>query len=208
MLLLSTATEEPKLPPQFEIFIAKEKEEETKPVTYTIQDNDSLVKIAEKFDTTWLRLFYKNDQIKHPDYLEVGTTITIPEDDETLTERLFVIEPVDSQVLSENTPETVKSGSNAPSGWYPAGQCTAHVASLRPVGQWNNASDWLWQAKRDGYATGSQPRAGAIAWKPGHVAYVVSASGSTMVISEANYDYRGSVRTIEVPVSSYSAFIY
>jgi surface antigen len=79
---------------------------------------------------------------------------------------------------------------------------------MRPVEEWGDASQWLTNAKRDGYATGSTPVAGAVAWRWGHVAYVLSVSGSNMTIKEANYDYRGSVRTITVPVSSYSAFIY
>lgn len=117
---------------------------------------------------------------------------------------------IDKQIpsLSSNVAYTGSQGATASNGWYAKGQCTWWVASKRPVGQWNNASDWLWQAKRDGYATGSQPRPGAIAWRSGHVAYVESVSGSQMTISEANYDYRGSVRTITVPISSYSAFIY
>jgi len=115
------------------------------------------------------------------------------------------------QVSRENTSKTIKNGSGlavAPSGWFSPTQCTGHVASKRPVGQWNNASDWLWQAKRDGWSTGLTPQAGAIAWKYGHVALTIAVEGKMMLVSEANYDYRGSVREIWVPVSSYTAFIY
>lgn len=92
--------------------------------------------------------------------------------------------------------------------WYPRGQCTWYVATRRPVGAWNDASSWAWQAARDGWTVTITPRAGAIAWKYGHVAYVESVSGNMMTISEANYDYKGSIRTITIPVSSYAKFIY
>ena len=53
---------------------------------------------------------------------------------------------------------------------------------------WGNAGEWLNNAKRSGYGTGTTPKAGAIAvWSGdyyGHVAYVVSASGNTLVLNE------------------------
>lgn len=111
-----------------------------------------------------------------------------------------------TQTVTNTTqaPKATRTGSTAHSGWYPAGQCTHYVASRRPVGQWNNATQWKYQAIADGYTHSYTPVAGAIAWKPGHVAYVESVSGNMVTISEANYDYRGSVRTITIPASSYS----
>ena len=79
------------------------------------------------------------------------------------------------------------NGSHATNGWYPVGQCTYYVASQRSVGQWNNATDWLWQAQRDGWATGSTPKVGAIAWQYGHVALVTGVSGDMVTVSEMNY---------------------
>lgn len=111
------------------------------------------------------------------------------------------------QASSTRTPVSAKT-STASSGWYPKYQCTWYVSTRRAVGQWNNASDWAWQAERDGYTVSTTPISGSIAWKYGHVAFVESVSGDTMVVSEANYDSRGSIRTIEVPVGSYSKFIY
>lgn len=110
--------------------------------------------------------------------------------------------------VAQSPVRTAVRGSSAPSGWFPYRQCTWLVWTKRHVPAWNNADSWLWQAKRDGYATGSEPRAGAIAWRSGHVAYINSVSGNTMNITEANYDRRGSIRTITIPVSDYSAFIY
>ena len=53
---------------------------------------------------------------------------------------------------------------------------------------WGNAGNWWQAAINAGYATGSEPRAGAIAvWSGdtyGHVAYVTSGSGSTFTVNE------------------------
>lgn len=53
---------------------------------------------------------------------------------------------------------------------------------------WGNAVNWWQSAKNAGYATGSEPRAGAIAvWSGdtyGHVAYVTSGSGNTFTVNE------------------------
>lgn len=87
-----------------------------------------------------------------------------------------------------------KNAATAPSGWFPAYQCTWYVWTRRAVGQWNDASDWYWQAQRDGWETGTTPRAGAIGWEPGHVVYIESVNGNRVFISERNYDLKGSYR--------------
>ena len=83
------------------------------------------------------------------------------------------------------------------------------MASRRPVGQWNNASQWFWQAQRDGWATGYTARVGAAAvTKSGnHVAYVERVDGDRIYISERNYDWNGSYRERWVPASNYK-YIY
>lgn len=102
---------------------------------------------------------------------------------------------------------TAGNSSQASSGWYPKYQCTWYVSTRRAVGQWNDASDWLWQARRDGYTTSSTPIVGAIGWEYGHVVYVEAVDGDRVQISEANYDWNGSIRTIWVEASKYT-YIY
>ena len=65
-------------------------------------------------------------------------------------------------------------------------------------------------AAAQGYATGTTPRAGAIAEMPGHVAYVESVNGDgTLVISEMNGPAGfGVVGTRTVPASTYFGYIY
>lgn len=58
-----------------------------------------------------------------------------------------------------------------------------------------------------GMATGSTPRVGAIGWKGNHVVYVEAVHGNTITISENNYDFAGSTRTIQRP-ADYYLYIY
>lgn len=75
---------------------------------------------------------------------------------------------------------------------YAFGNCTWYVASRRRVpGDWGNAITWLGAARRAGWATGSSPALGAIAWsnqgRLGHVAVVTGISGNLVQVTEMNY---------------------
>lgn len=115
-------------------------------------------------------------------------------------------------VVAPSTQTTVKTpvrGSkptkSTGSGWYYAGQCTGYVAGRRYVPDgWGNATDWKWHAQAEGWTVSSVPVAGAIGWTYGHVVFVESVNGDTVVISEQNYDWNGSIRTITVPVGKYT----
>jgi len=115
--------------------------------------------------------------------------------------------PVYQAPRAVRTARTAVNASQAPSGWYPYGQCTYYVSTQRSVGQWNNASEWLWQARRDGWATGSTPQVGAIAWEPGHVSYVVAVNGGNVTVREMNYKGWGVISTRTAPASSFQ-YIY
>lgn len=94
---------------------------------------------------------------------------------------------------------------NAPQGYYPKGQCTWWVSTKRPVGEWGDATEWKYHASREGYTISSTPVAGAIGWTYGHVVYAESVNDDGSVnISEANYDWKGSIRYITVPASKYT----
>ncbi len=194
------------------------------PQVHTVGANDTLESIAEEYSTTWKRLYDKNTDIEHPDVISEGDTITIPLDGEVVEEReppvvvqpAVVPQPVATAVVATRAAPaprpTAQAGGTravAHSGWFPANQCTGYVASRRPVGQWNNASQWFWQAQRDGWATGYTARVGAAAvTKSGnHVAYVERVDGDRIYISERNYDWNGSYRERWVPASNYK-YIY
>jgi surface antigen len=83
------------------------------------------------------------------------------------------------------------SGSGSLSNGYSFGYCTWYVASRRYVpGGWGNAINWYGAAQASGFATGSAPRVGAIAWeRMNHVAYVESVNGDgTVTVSEMNFN--------------------
>lgn len=176
--------------------------------TYVIKRGDTLSKIASEHNTSVLRLFYKNKGISHPDEIKVGTKLVIPSKSEKLKKR-SIIEPArsDRPELAKPSQPGGFSGSTGLNGYdYPS--CTGHVALKRYVPRgWGNASSWLSNAIKDGYKTGSTPRAGAIGWRGNHVVYVVAVHGSSITISENNYDYAGSTRTIQRPANYYT-YIY
>ena len=116
--------------------------------------------------------------------------------------------PVYTPKTVQRSSKTIKNGSSARSGWYPYGQCTYYVYTKRPVGQWNDARNWTWQAQRDGWSTGSTPVAGAIGQKNNHVVYVESVnSNGTFNLSEMNYQTAGVVTHRTVSSSGWN-FIY
>ena len=92
---------------------------------------------------------------------------------------------------------------------YTPGYCTYFVASRRAVPSgWGNARNWLANARAAGWATGSTPRVGAIAWTGvgamGHVAYTERVEGNRALISEMNYNGLGVVSQRWVSFSEFT----
>lgn len=194
----------PQPKPTTTIKVEKKKETKPKKIYYTIKKNDTLTKVSKRFKVPVSRVICANKQLDNPDLIRPSERLKIPhKKDKLKCAKIKTLLPI-----SRVKPPTSTGGfSVAPSGWYPVGQCTWYVWTRRPVGMWGNASDWLYNAQRDGLSTGSTPRAGAIGWTSGHVVYVESVHGNTVTISEANYDYAGSIRTIDMPASNYQ-YIY
>jgi surface antigen len=114
---------------------------------------------------------------------------------------------------------TVKSQGTAPQltrfafsgNGYSYGYCTYYVASRRAVpSNWGNANAWYYNAQASGFSVGSVPVAGAIAWTGagyyGHVAFVESVNGNSVVVSEMNYN--GGWNRISSRTASASEFRY
>ena len=57
------------------------------PVTVTVEKGDSLSKIANRYETTWPRVFYANTEVENPHLINPGDVLRIPTADEQLTER-------------------------------------------------------------------------------------------------------------------------
>lgn len=195
--LLLGGIEPPKQPL---IQIASENVQEQKQeIKHKVVENDTLEKIGKVYNVDWKRIYYKNTQIDHQDKLEVGLEIIIPEASEKLTERVLHPQLVNTATTTRNaTTRAVKPSYSVSSGWFEWGWCTYYVSTQRSVGAWNNASEWIWQAKRDGWATGTTPKIGAVAQKGNHVAIVRGVSAGQMTIEEMNYQGFGviSSRTI------------
>lgn len=190
--------------------------------THVIVAGENLSIIAERYDTTWNRLFAKNESIVDPNVITVGTTITIPDADEPLPERpLPTPAPQAASPVPQNTqnrtataaigraPQIYTTGASTAGNTYAAGYCTWYAKNRRPdlPNMLGNASSWAASAAARGYATGHAPRVGAIGQQGNHVVYVESVNADgTVSISEMNYGgglYAVNHRT--VPASS---FIY
>jgi surface antigen len=174
--------------------------ETPKVVTYVVQENDNLSTVAEKYQTTWVRIWQKNTQLQNQDQLSVGETLTIPNTDEVLADRPPVSPPAapvsapsgEVAQVTTSAPSVSYRGSGGPNG-YDYGWCTWWVKEKRPDigGYWGDAGyNWISAAQSAGFSTGSTPVAGAIGVQAGHVVYVESVSGSQVNISEMGWGYR------------------
>lgn len=196
------------------------------PVTevYQVEDGDTLSSIAEKYQTTWKRIFDKNEDISHPDLIQPGDMIVIPRVDEQLGERPLPEAPAQQQPVTEpvrqrtyasaarqyDAPAASVSRGSSSGNTYTPGYCTWYAKNKRPdlPNNLGNADTWVARAAAQGIPTGSVPRAGAIGQQGMHVVYVerVNADG-TVFVSEMNFKGLYVISTRTVP-ASYFQYIY
>ena len=195
------------------------------PKVHTVGADETLILIAEKYETPWKRLFSKNEQVSHPDVIKEGDKITIPLPDEEVKERPLpeppvVVPPAEEPVAAAPreaagvkrkpaAPAPVSRGSVSGNTYTP-GYCTWYAKNMRPdmPNNLGNADTWVYRAAAQGMATGSAPRAGAIGQQGMHVVYVQSVNGDgTVTISEMNYKGLYVVSTRTVPASTFM-YIY
>lgn len=196
--IIKPAKEEPKVETKEE---TPKEVSKPKVITYKVQSGDTLSSIADKFDTTWERIWSKNKKLKDQDVIHVEQKLIIPSKDEKLKDRKPKVEstikvtstttqgPNVAHRGSQTATEHVSGGPNA----YTYGWCTWWVKEKRPdIGSyWGNAGySWISSAQASGFSTGSTPRAGAIGVTSGHVVYVESVNGSTINISEMGWGYQ------------------
>lgn len=192
------------------------------PVYVVIAAGDSLASIAEKYNTTWTRIFDANESLSNPNTIDIGQKLRIPSAEEVLPDRLSAIvaaqQAAASSTLSTRTSTvTTRSYSSKPinSSSYYVGNgmwCTDYVHSRRPdVAVYGNAGyGWISSAQAAGKSTGSAPRAGAVAVTNGHVAYVESVnSDGSYTVSEMGWNYRaGNYNKRTVRPGTFGQFIY
>ena len=204
----------------------KGKSDEAKPIEQPIYvvvaAGDSLASIAEKYNTTWTRIFDANESLGNPNAIDIGQKLRIPSAEETLPDRSSAVvtaqQAAASSTLSARTSTvTTRSYSSKPinSSSYYVGNgmwCTDYVHSRRPdVAVYGNAGyGWISSAQAAGKSTGSAPRAGAVAVTNGHVAYVESVnSDGSYTVSEMGWNYRaGNYNKRTVRPGTFGQFIY
>jgi surface antigen len=78
---------------------------------------------------------------------------------------------------------------------------------LTPSG--GDASNWANAWKQHGWATGTTPKVGSVAWFPGHVAYVSKVNDDgTVFLEEYNYDNDHLYGTRTIPATDVSLYLY
>lgn len=189
---------------------------EVKKVVVTVKPGDTLSSIATKHKTTYVRIFNANKSISHPDVIDAGDKVRIPNKNEKLQNRMAAIAapapvaaaaPAAPAAVQQQAPQAATQpapqqqpvqtqsyrGSSA-GNTYGYGWCTWWAKEMRPdlPNGLGNGGEWAANAAAQGIATGYVARAGAIAEIPGHVAYVksVSSDGRTMAISEMGWNYQ------------------
>ncbi len=191
------------------------------PVYATVAAGDSLAAIAERYDTTWDRIFDANESLNNPNIINAGQKLRIPRAEETLPNRstqVIAAQQAASVVAarSANT-TTTRSYTSKPinSSSYYVGNgmwCTDYVHSRRPdIAVYGNAGyNWISSAQAAGKSTGGTPRAGAVAVTNGHVAYVESVNGDgSYTVSEMGWNYRaGNYNKRTVRPGTFGQFIY
>lgn len=191
-------------------------------VTVKVTRGDTLSSIADEHDTTYVRVFNANEEIAHPDAIDVDDTLRIPDEDEELPDRMAelatpqqveapapVVEAAPAEAVTYNQPApSAPRGSSAGNTYY-HGYCTWYAKEKRPdlPNMLGNGGQWSANAAAQGIPTGSTPRVGAIAEQPGHVAYVEAVNGNMVTVSEMNYAGFGVVSTRTVPASTFH-YIY
>lgn len=167
---------------------------------------DSTIKVERK---TWDDIV--SEQLKRRDEqlqaLEAARLKAVEEAKKAEQARLAQI-PKPAPKVAQKAPIVARIVSYA--NTYSPGYCTWFVASRRPVPSgWGNARNWLANARAAGFATGSVPQVGAIAWTGagamGHVGLVTGVNGSQVTITEMNY---AGFNVISTRVANASEFSY
>ena len=213
-------------PSQIQSATAETKEPQV--VEMTVQAGDNISAIAYKYGTTVDDIVQRNG-IANPNVIEIGTVLKVqttgevpeettkPYDQLQAAASAFITPPAPVAVATPSAGVSTRSYTSAPvnSSSYYVGNgmwCTDYVHSRRPdVPIYGNAGyNWISAAQAQGRATGTTPRAGAIAVMNGHVAYVESVNGDgTYTVSEMGWNYKaGNYNQRTVGPGAFGGFIY
>ncbi|MBD3282511.1 MAG: LysM peptidoglycan-binding domain-containing protein [Candidatus Portnoybacteria bacterium] len=153
-------------------------------ISYTVKSGDTLQGIVDKYHGDFEETIEFNG-LPADGELAVGQEIIIPNG-----EKPVYYYPTRTYATANTFPRPYSNQSHQ----FPWGQCTWYVAQRRYIPWSGHAKTWIYKAPRYGFATGSEPRPGAvIATREhpyyGHVAYVESVNGPYVTISEMHLGY-------------------
>jgi len=174
---------------------------------YTVQSGDTAASLATKYQSNAAQIIsFNNAELTG---LVPGQSIIIP--DGVLPNAKPAVTNTSIASNSSSSGGKLLPRVAFSANGYAFGYCTYWVASQRYVpSSWGNAVNWYYAARAAGYAVGSTPAVGAIAWTPagyyGHVAYVVGVSGGSVTVSEMNYS--GGWDRVDYRTTSASDFRY
>jgi len=153
-------------------------------ILHTVKKGETLKQIVNS---------YKADLDKTIDFnslpangtLAIGQQIVIPDGQKAYSPTTTRSYATDTSYSSFPRPYATQSHQ------FPWGQCTWYVAQRRYIPWGGNAKTWIQQASQYGFATGSEPKVGAIIQTResslyGHVAYVEAVDDDYVTISEMN----------------------
>jgi LysM repeat protein len=114
------------------------KTETNQPKIVEVQPGDYLSKIAQENETTYVRIYNANEEIKNPDIIYPGQKLRIPKADEQLTDRaLPVVAPVVVTKPKASTPRQTTTQPQAAAPVAPSGSVWDRLAQCESGGRWN-----------------------------------------------------------------------
>lgn len=114
------------------------KTETNQPKIVEVQPGDYLSKIAQENETTYVRIYNANEEIKNPDIIYPGQKLRIPKADEQLTDRaLPVVAPVVVTKPRASTPRQTTPQPQAAAPVAPSGSVWDRLAQCESGGRWN-----------------------------------------------------------------------
>lgn len=188
--------------PIIQLITPKKEDKKPEPKLYIIKQGDNLTTIADSYHVTIQRIFDANLDITNPDVIEPSEELRIPEDSETLADRLM------PSIIEAKPVVPTPSGFSSSGNTYTPLYCTWYVKDQLSWVQngWGNASEWKYTS---GHKISSTPVVGTVAWAKsyGHVAVVTAIAGGTVTVTEMNYKGLGVISSRQAPISEFE-YIY
>lgn len=110
------------------------------PKIVEVQPGDYLSKIASENETTYIRIFNANEEVKDPDIIYPGQKLKIPKADEQLAERtapVAVAAPAPKRTVAATTAKPGAAIATSPAPAAQNGSVWDRLAACESGGRWN-----------------------------------------------------------------------